>query len=513
MKAQRLYLTFVIIFIAFFPAIAQDIVLSELPTQKQLPMAHIYRAFQDSEGYMWYGTEGGGLCRDDGYSVSVFRSDYHTPHLLESNWITCITEDNEHRIWFGTKRGLYALNKHNYQITPLKDKDIANWAIDAILAASDGTIWVSAGNQVLHYNTNGGKLDSYPMRWNEEPRSVSQIYEDTFSNIWIIQWKGGLFKFDYKKKTFIPYSLPFTESPTCIIQDSTSNKYWISIWEKGIVAFNPDKRNPEEMFVTNTSFNTPDYSRRNILGMLRDTVRNYLWTITSDNLYAYKISESNQLLPVHNLESLLPEKKIVNQIISDKSGNIWVPSYYPHTFILSFPKNKVTRYMVPQIEMNYGHPASPVAFIVDNGHFWFGQRRSGLYSYNPTQKNLSSIPQLPDFKVKKLSPLLEKSREGKGFYTVVNDTVVMLLKYNNDKIIATEKILNLPYNDRIHTLHEDVSSNLWIGTSNNLFRYNLKSRTLDNPARNLGTINDITVPANGNVFLATEKKGIMSDEA
>ena len=31
---------------------------------------------------MWYGTEGGGLCRDDGYTVKVFRSDFKNPGNL-----------------------------------------------------------------------------------------------------------------------------------------------------------------------------------------------------------------------------------------------------------------------------------------------------------------------------------------------------------------------------------------------------------------------------------------------
>lgn len=110
-------------------------------------MAQVSRVFQDSEGYMWYGTDGGGLCRDDGYSIEVFRSDFNTPDLLENNSITCIAEDNRQRIWFGTKRGLYILDKKDYQVVSLDDKEIEHWTIDAILAASDSTVWVSAGNR------------------------------------------------------------------------------------------------------------------------------------------------------------------------------------------------------------------------------------------------------------------------------------------------------------------------------------------------------------------------------
>lgn len=44
-----------------------------LNTQSQLPVANIHTVYQSADGYMWYGTRGGGLCRDNGYQVNVFR--------------------------------------------------------------------------------------------------------------------------------------------------------------------------------------------------------------------------------------------------------------------------------------------------------------------------------------------------------------------------------------------------------------------------------------------------------
>ncbi|MCD8318642.1 MAG: hypothetical protein LUC45_07315 [Paraprevotella sp.] len=58
----------------------------EIPGLKSLPVNAIHRIFQDSEGYMWYGTVDG-LCRDDGYQVEVFRSDFHHPGRLANNLI------------------------------------------------------------------------------------------------------------------------------------------------------------------------------------------------------------------------------------------------------------------------------------------------------------------------------------------------------------------------------------------------------------------------------------------
>ena len=58
------------------------------PSLSQLPVSAVHRIFQDSEGYMWYGTVNG-LCRDDGYRVRIYRSDINTPgtrsHRLRVN--------------------------------------------------------------------------------------------------------------------------------------------------------------------------------------------------------------------------------------------------------------------------------------------------------------------------------------------------------------------------------------------------------------------------------------------
>ena len=54
---------------------AKKIQVHGLPHINQLPTHIINTVFQDSQGYIWYGTQDG-LCRDDGYSVQTFRNDF-----------------------------------------------------------------------------------------------------------------------------------------------------------------------------------------------------------------------------------------------------------------------------------------------------------------------------------------------------------------------------------------------------------------------------------------------------
>jgi len=69
-------------------------------TEHGLPSPEVYCAFQDSRGYMWFGTDNG-AARFDGYA---FRT-YGPKDGLDGNVVFNIHEDGQKRIWFGTITG------------------------------------------------------------------------------------------------------------------------------------------------------------------------------------------------------------------------------------------------------------------------------------------------------------------------------------------------------------------------------------------------------------------------
>jgi ligand-binding sensor domain-containing protein len=60
-----------------------------------LPSSHVYRAFQDSKGFIWFCTDKG-LARFDGYKFEKFT----TKNGLPNNDVWHCAEDSEQRIWF-----------------------------------------------------------------------------------------------------------------------------------------------------------------------------------------------------------------------------------------------------------------------------------------------------------------------------------------------------------------------------------------------------------------------------
>ena len=69
-------------------------------TEQGLPSPEVYFAFEDSKGYMWFGTDNG-ASRFDGYDFK----NYGASEGLTSNVVFDIMEDTLGQIWFGTMTG------------------------------------------------------------------------------------------------------------------------------------------------------------------------------------------------------------------------------------------------------------------------------------------------------------------------------------------------------------------------------------------------------------------------
>lgn len=498
-------LTILAILLISVQTFAQNIIMSEIPTRDQLPVGDIIRTFQDSEGFIWYCTVRGGLYRDDGYSVKVFRSSLETPDLLESNNITCITEDIERRIWFGTKRGAYVLNKSNYHISAVTDKELKSRVINTINSTSDGSLWIATENTLYRYNLQKQIVGVYALDAGERSARVYSFYEDCNREIWVTQWNGGILKYDRDKDAFISYPWSFNESPTCILKDVSSPYYWVGTWGKGVVRFDPNEKHPERMFVVQDfTKKSGNIEERQINSIAQDSIRNYIWITAMDDLHAYEVTSNHVLQPVEISGALPPGKKIMHDIRSDNLGNLWVSSYRPHSFIVSFQTEGPVLHKMPQIEKLTGLPVTPVKIIYDKGDYWIWHMRFGVYNYQ------TSNDKVLFHNSEKLLVFLKRSESMDGIYAIKDAFSIVFIHEEENKI--TDSIictLSLKQHERIRTLHEDNYRNLWIGTTYNLLKYNLDTKEVENTWENTGIINDITSTEDGCIFVATESNGFL----
>src|SRR5687767_6440807 len=78
--------------------------------EQGLSQSSVRVIFQDSRGFLWFGTEDG-LNRYDGYTFKTFKPEPSNSNSLSDGWITDIVEDQNGYLWIGTRLG--GLNRYD----------------------------------------------------------------------------------------------------------------------------------------------------------------------------------------------------------------------------------------------------------------------------------------------------------------------------------------------------------------------------------------------------------------
>lgn len=483
--------------------------IKELPNQGQLPVANVHRILQDSEGYMWYATEGGGLCRDDGYSVEVFRSDRNTPSLLASNDITCMTEDGHGRIWFGTKAGAYILDKKNYTICRIEDNELRDAWTGCMFTASDSAVWIGTGANIYRYDSDGKTFGVFKSEWEGKAVNVTNFAETASTGVIAIQSQGGLMRFDAASQSFIAMKWDRTLRPNFIIPDLRHGGLWVATWGQGIVKYNFDKQNDGINILRQACTVGSDGEgsfRSQVFNMVYDKPRNILWAAAMDNLYAYEV-RGDSLVAI-DTRTFLPEgKKILDNIIADNAGNIWVPGYSPHTFIVYQKDNRMRRDEVKAMSDSVGYRVM-VDMIAreDSRFFWIWQGRTQLSLYDSytgrmvfANRNASPFPL-------SIGKCITKRNSDKGIWACNGRHIFRVWNEGGHILWKEEERASTAH--RINTLYDRGEQLLYIGTDNSLCCYNEADGRLTTMAYNTGCVKEIACDKEGTVYFIADNMGL-----
>lgn len=137
------------------------------PSASLLPVVGITAMIQDSEGYVWYASTEGGLCRDNGYQVDIFRNDRDNPMRLgHSNGVLSICETSNGDICFGTRENIYLLRKSDYSIVPL-DTTVVKGKVRLIRRTANGGLVAVTGSGVCTYDKAYRRVSTSPLVPNE----------------------------------------------------------------------------------------------------------------------------------------------------------------------------------------------------------------------------------------------------------------------------------------------------------------------------------------------------------
>ena len=139
--------------------------------------------YQDPEGDIWVGTVDGGLSQLREARFSVYTKEDGLPH----DFATAVFEDSQGSLWMGTNGGLGRL----------KDGRITSWAAkqgrpenDSITEDRAGNLWFSARGQLTQFRD--GQFTRWTTAQGLPHEPVRELLGDRGGNLWISTPGNGL---------------------------------------------------------------------------------------------------------------------------------------------------------------------------------------------------------------------------------------------------------------------------------------------------------------------------------
>ncbi len=364
--------------------------------------------FQDSKGFMWFGTEDG-LNKYDGYTFKFYKYDPKNSNSLNNNLITSICEDKSGFLWIGTMGGINRFDRKKEKITrfthdPNNPSSLASKKVFSILVDRSGTLWIGTWDKGLdRYDPETGGFIHYRLNpANEADRLnhnfVNAIYEDRGGELWIGTDGGGLKRLDRERKTFTHYQSDLHNpgdaknlsiNHVFSIHEDYSRNLWIGT-KKGLDRFHREKQ--EFIHIPSTS-PTPE------VNAIQGDRLGILWFATW-NQGLSRLDPNTGKIITYRADPTDPDSINSNEILSfymDESGIMWVGT---KRGINKFEpeKTKFTHYKKQPNNTNSLNDNDVRAICEDKnipGVFWIGTTNGGLNRFDMNTETFSHYQNKP----------------------------------------------------------------------------------------------------------------------
>lgn len=302
--------------------------------------SRIRAIYEDTQGLLWLGTDGGGIIFFDPQKKSYV---HHPGGILERtlpNRVFAITADNTGNVWLGTySHGVYIYSPQNNTIENHKSNENNSYSlrhdeIKCILRDREGNMWVGAavGAVNVHFRSMNKfthiKKSERPSeglddesRKNNTLRSevIMAVMEDRNGEVWVGTYGGGLTSINRSTGKYTHYKQLSTAAQDVILAllEDTDGNIWVATYGDGI---NKLDRKTGKI----THYGAPAFMQEGtVLCLAEDTEKN-IWFGTFDT-GLHKLNTQTNQVTHYNTESGLSSNSIA-MLHFDKKGRLWIAS-------------------------------------------------------------------------------------------------------------------------------------------------------------------------------------------
>ena len=426
-----------------------------------------------------------------------------TEQGLSQSSVTCIFQDDEGFMWFGTYGGLNRFDGYNFivnQFTPSNKYSISDNHVRSICQDTAGILIVATVNGLNRYFAKTRQFVDF-FHDPKDPASLAhntiyKVLKDKDGDVWIGTWGGGLDKMVRKPGKY---------------DDERDTRYRF-IHHK-----------PQEGKNSISSLHIAD---------MTESPDGSLWIATNKGLNHYD-KEKNEFTVYLN-DSRDPSSISSNDISSvcvDKNGNVWAGTWGGGLNMFNPQTKKFTRYLQNRYDpYSISHDIVMELFCDNSGQIWAGTWGGGLNKTMTTEEYSKFFPgKALDEKIH----FVRFQHEANDLWSISSNTIYSIYEDHTgvmwvgadlggvnrfEKVQAKFRIVrsepanpNSLTNNKIFSILLDKKNILWIGTQDglNIYDKNTKKYTHfkydpDNPASiSHNVVRSIVEDPNGTIWLGT----------
>ena len=360
-----------------------DIYFESLAPELGLSQITVSCIYQDSKGFMWFGTLGG-LNRFDGYHFEVFETSQDNETSISNSAINGITEDSSGQIWIATQNGL---NRYSYETGEFlhfyknqDNKGISNNKVSCIYRDKNGKIWVGTEQGIDCLNNDSLTFTKRTFNNFLYNNRIVSIREDSFGNLWIGTLKG-LVRYNMESESYKifkhqkenPNSLSDRQVRS-VFEDSNKN-LWIGTIN-GLNLYDP--RSENFLHFGKNIYSDKSLSNDAVRCMAEDSEKNLLIG-TNEGLNIFNI-ETKELKKYSQKKMIRGNLNhfFIYSLFIDNAGTVWVGTLsggvnYFNQFTQQF------RYFNPGNNFVYGSIGSVIELKND---LWIATHGGGILNYD-----------------------------------------------------------------------------------------------------------------------------------
>ncbi|MEJ0035373.1 MAG: two-component regulator propeller domain-containing protein [Gammaproteobacteria bacterium] len=490
-----------------------------------LSQSTVMSFLQDSQGYLWIGTESG-LNRYDGYSIREYRRERGDEHGLANDYVWSIVEDGNGDLWLATWGGGVARwdrktdRFERFRHDPLDATSLSSDLVRMVLIDQAGNIWAATDDGLDVLDPRTRRVRHFRHREGEARSLASDhifaLYKDPRGKLWV-GTDAGLSRYEPATNDFVTIDLRAGGGAAPRVRGiggDRSGAIWIGTFDSGLFRFDPaagrvthfrhDERDPGSL------------SGNRVIAILEDDAQR-LWVATSGGLNLF--DRGSERFVHYGRDADNPQSLRDNDTMAlyqDRGGVLWVGTraggashWNPRSWALGHYLSPLTR----NVPVNAFAESGP-------GKLWVGTLRGLVEIEMSSRRERRPVfgtgnPVLPDARVMALL----RDRSGALWIGTMAGGLIRFEPAGGSTRVfrhAEGDSASLPA-DGVMSLYEDRSGALWVGSfGGGLARFDPASGGFvrypfgreDATGLSIGQVSAIVEDPRGNLWIGTIGGGL-----